>query len=120
MVNSQKKVPKQKTCPVLRKWVISDCPLLNCITARKCEILYSITTKNELHHQKAYKNLHIRLLYSFFISQIAFSNNPYCDILVTFKTSITRRLFEESENCLKVLYADFCTFSDDANHFDCN
>jgi hypothetical protein len=39
------KVPKQKTCPTPRKWVISDYPLLNCITARKCEILYSITTK---------------------------------------------------------------------------
>ena len=39
------KVPKQKTCQTLRKWVISDYPLLNCITARKCEILYSITIK---------------------------------------------------------------------------
>jgi hypothetical protein len=39
------KVPKQKTCQTLRKWVISDYPLLNCITAKKCEILYSITAK---------------------------------------------------------------------------
>ena len=39
------KVPKQKTCQTRRKWVISDYPLLNCITAKKCEILYSITTK---------------------------------------------------------------------------
>jgi hypothetical protein len=33
------------TCQTPRKWVITDYPLLNCITARKCEILYSITTK---------------------------------------------------------------------------
>jgi hypothetical protein len=39
------KVPKQTTCQTPRKWVISDYPLLNCIIARKCEILYSITTK---------------------------------------------------------------------------
>jgi hypothetical protein len=39
------KVPKQKTCKTPRKLVISDYPLLNCIAARKCEILYSITTK---------------------------------------------------------------------------
>ena len=32
------KLPKQKTCQTPRKWVISDYPLLNCITARKCEI----------------------------------------------------------------------------------
>jgi hypothetical protein len=42
---SPQKVPKQKTCQTPRKLVISDYPLLNCITARKCEILYSITTK---------------------------------------------------------------------------
>jgi hypothetical protein len=35
----------RKTCQTQRKWVISDYPLFNCITARKCEILYSITTK---------------------------------------------------------------------------
>ena len=29
-----KKVPKQKTCQVLRKRVICDCLLLNCITAK--------------------------------------------------------------------------------------
>jgi hypothetical protein len=28
--------------------------------------------KNDLYHQKAYKNLHIRYLNSFFISQIVF------------------------------------------------
>ena len=39
------KVPKQKTCQTPRKRAIRDYPLLNCITARKCEILYSITTK---------------------------------------------------------------------------
>jgi hypothetical protein len=35
----------QKTCPIPRKWVINDYPLLNCITAKKWEILYSITIK---------------------------------------------------------------------------
>jgi hypothetical protein len=40
-----KKVPKQKTCPTPRKWVINDYSLLNCITAKKWEILYSITIK---------------------------------------------------------------------------
>jgi hypothetical protein len=39
------KVPKQKTCQTPRKWVISDYPILNCITAKNREILYSITTK---------------------------------------------------------------------------
>jgi hypothetical protein len=29
------KVPKKKTCQTPRKWVISDYPLLNCITAKK-------------------------------------------------------------------------------------
>jgi hypothetical protein len=32
---SPKKVPKQKTRPIPRKWVIDDYPLLNCIAAKK-------------------------------------------------------------------------------------
>ena len=39
------KVPKQKTCQTLRKWVISDYPLLNSITARKCEICIQLQQK---------------------------------------------------------------------------
>jgi hypothetical protein len=54
------KVPKRKTYPTPRKWVINDYPLLT-----KCESLYSITT-NDLHHQKA------------------LVPSPYCDILVPF------------------------------------
>jgi hypothetical protein len=51
------KVPKQKNCQTPRKWVISDYPLLlNCITARKCEILYSITTKMICIIRKLTKN----------------------------------------------------------------
>ena len=33
--------------------------------------------------------------------------------IFTFKTAITPRLFKESKNCLKVLYAVFSTLSDD-------
>jgi hypothetical protein len=40
--------------------------------------------------------------------------------IFTFKTAITQRLFEESKKCLKVLYAVFCTFSNDARNFYCN
>ena len=50
------KVPKLKTCQTPRKWVISDYPLLNCITARKCKILYSITTKMTCIIRKLTKN----------------------------------------------------------------
>jgi hypothetical protein len=64
------KVLKQNTCKTQRKWVISDYPLLNCITARECEMTCII---NDLHHQKAYKKPHIRLLInSFLILQIVF------------------------------------------------
>jgi hypothetical protein len=80
--------------------------------------------KNDLHHQKAFKNLHIRDLNRFIISQIAFElyavKNAFLPPIFTFKTAITQRLFEESKNCLKVLYAVFCTFSDYACHFYCN
>ena len=40
-----KKVPKQKTCQILRKRVICDYLLLKCITAKKFEILNSTITK---------------------------------------------------------------------------
>jgi hypothetical protein len=40
-----KKFPSKKTCPLPRKWAFNDYPLLNCITAKKWEILYSITIK---------------------------------------------------------------------------
>ena len=40
-----KKVPKRKTCQILRKWMICDYLLLNCITAKKFEILNSTITK---------------------------------------------------------------------------
>jgi hypothetical protein len=66
------KVPKQKTCQTPRKWVISDYPLLNCITAKNVKFCIELQQK-DLHHQKAYKNLHIRHLnMQFFISQIVF------------------------------------------------
>jgi hypothetical protein len=68
-----KKVPKQKTCPTPGKWVISDYLLLNCISARKCEILYSFTKKRLASSESLQKNQHIRHLNScFFISQIIF------------------------------------------------
>ena len=40
-----KKVPKRKTCQILRKRVICDYLLLNCITAKIFEILNSTITK---------------------------------------------------------------------------
>ena len=40
-----KKVPKRKTCQILRKRVICDYLRLNCITAKKFEILNSTITK---------------------------------------------------------------------------
>ena len=40
-----KKVPKPKTCPILRKQLIYRYVILNCITAKKCEILHWTITK---------------------------------------------------------------------------
>jgi hypothetical protein len=41
-----KKVPKQKSCPIPRKWVINDYPLaIKLYYSKKWEILYSITIK---------------------------------------------------------------------------
>ena len=42
---------------------------------KKCEILNSIATNINLHHQKAYKNLHKRLLNSFSILQMVIAVN---------------------------------------------
>ena len=39
---------KQKTCQILRKQVICDDLLLNCITAKKLEILNSTTALSQL------------------------------------------------------------------------
>jgi hypothetical protein len=38
-------LPKKKTCQTQRKWVMSDYPLLNCITARKCENFIKLQQK---------------------------------------------------------------------------
>jgi hypothetical protein len=125
------KVPKQKTCQTPRKWVISDYPLLNCITARKCEILYSITANMTCIIRKFTKStfkqffLYLKLFSSYMLSKTRFwpGNQSllrhFCSIF-TFKTAITQRLFEGSRNCLKVLCAVFCKLSDDASHFCCN
>jgi hypothetical protein len=128
------KVPKQKTCQTPRKLVISDYPLLNCITARKCEILYSITTKMtciiESLQKSTYKTLkqfflYLKLFLSYTLSKTRFwpstqSLLRHFGPIFTFKTAITQRLFEGSKNCLKVLYAVFCKLSDDASNFCCN
>ena len=51
-----KKVPKPKTCQILRKRVICDYLLLNCITAKKFEILNSTITKTACIMRKSTKN----------------------------------------------------------------
>jgi hypothetical protein len=68
------KVPKQKTCQIPRKWVNSDYPLLNCITAKKCEILYSITTKMTSIIGKLTKKpfLYLKLFLSYMLSKTRF------------------------------------------------
>ena len=51
-----KKVPKQKTCQILKKWVICDYLLLNYITGKKCKILCSTKTKTTCIIRKSTKN----------------------------------------------------------------
>ena len=51
-----KKVPKQKTCQMLRKRVICDYLLLKCITAKKFEILNSTITKTTCIMRESTKN----------------------------------------------------------------
>jgi hypothetical protein len=53
------KVPKQKTCKTPRKWVISDYPLLNCITQENVKFCIQLQQKglasSESLHKTAYK-----------------------------------------------------------------
>ena len=67
-----KKVPKRKTSLILRKRVICDYLLLNCITAKTFEILNSAITKTTCIMRKSTKKLHIRHLNSFSISRMVF------------------------------------------------
>ena len=67
-----KKVPKQKTCQILRKRVICDYLLLNCIAAKKIRNFEFNNNKNDLHHEKEHTKLHIRHLNSFFNLRIVF------------------------------------------------
>ena len=50
------KSSKQKTCQILRKRVICDYRLLNCITAKKFESLNSTITKTTCIMRKSTKN----------------------------------------------------------------
>ena len=51
-----KKVPKRKTCQILRKRVICDYLLLNYITAKRFEVLNSTMTKTTCIMRKSTKN----------------------------------------------------------------
>jgi hypothetical protein len=53
------KVPKQKTCQTPRKWVISDYPLLNCITARNVKFCIQLQQKLLASSESVHKP-HIR------------------------------------------------------------
>ena len=59
-IGNKKKVPKQKTRQILRKRVICDYLLLNCITGKKFEILNSTITikglKETTHGYKKERN----------------------------------------------------------------
>jgi hypothetical protein len=87
--------------------------------------------KNDTHHQKAYKNLHIRHLNSFLYLKLFSSYTlsktrfrPSTQSLLrhfgpifTFKTAITQRLFEKSKILLKSLDCGWCNH---ASHFYCS
>ena len=64
-------VPKQKTCQVLRKRVICDYLLLNCLQQKNRNFEFN-NNKNDLHHEKEHKKLHTGHLNSFFILRIVF------------------------------------------------
>ena len=61
-----KKVPKRKTCQILRKRVICDYLLLNCITAKTFEILNSTITKTTCIMRKSTKNYTYKTFKQFF------------------------------------------------------
>ena len=76
------KVPKRKTCQILRKRGIFYYLLLNCsYYSKKIRNFEFNNNKNDLHHEKGHKKLHIRHLNSFFISQMVFElyvvNHPF-------------------------------------------
>jgi hypothetical protein len=122
------KVPKRKTCLIPRKWVISDYPLLNCITAKKMwKSLYSITTKSSESLQnptyKIFKEffLYLKLFSCYTLSKTRFwpstqSLLRHFGSIFTFKTNNSKTIWR-IKNCLKVVYAICCTFSDDATYF---
>jgi hypothetical protein len=76
-----KKVPKQKTCPTPGKWVISDYLLLNCISARKCEILYSFTKKRLASSESLQKPTYKTFKQLFFLYLKLFSSYPLSKVL---------------------------------------
>ena len=70
-----KKVPKQKTCQVLRKRVICDYLLLNCITAKKIELLNSTITKTTCITRKSTKNYIFKVFFILRIVRVIFVLN---------------------------------------------
>ena len=55
-----KKVPKRKTCQILRKWVICDYFLLiKFYYSKKIRNFEFNNNKNDLHHDKDHKKLHM-------------------------------------------------------------
>ena len=111
-----KKVPKRKTCQILRKRVIFDYLLLNCINySEKIRNFEFNNNKNDLHHDKEHKKLHIRHLSRFFYFSNGFRlircQTPifklepsfYCAILVQsshLNNSKTIRIIEKLFKCL--------------------
>ena len=65
-----KKVPKRKTCQILRKRVICDYLLLN--YRKKIQNFEFNNNKNDLHHEKEHKKLHIGQLNSFSFFEFSF------------------------------------------------
>ena len=110
--------------------MICDYLLLNCITAKKFQFN---DNKNDLHHEKEHKKLHITHLNSFFfILRIVFElyvvKTPifklvpsfYCTILVQsshLKQKYLETYLKNKKNCLNVLYVVFCALSHDASRF---
>ena len=93
-----KKVPKRKTCQILRKQVICDYLLLNCITAKRFKILHSTITKTTCIMRKSTKTTYETFKQVFYFSnsfRVTRCQTPICGSIFTFKTKITQKLFEE-------------------------
>ena len=128
-----KKVPKRKTCQILTKWGIFYYLLLNCIIAKKFEILNSTITKTTCIMRTSTKKLHIRhlnifLFLKWFLSSICcrtpiFKLEPsfYCTILVQsshLKQKNNSKTIQRIKKLFKCLICSFFVlFSDDASRF---